>query len=273
MMGGLAYMTGPSGQPLRAGAPVIDIAAASFGVVAALAALHARERTGRGRHVQAGLFESAVFLLSQYVTQASMSGAAPPPMPSRGMGPAMGWAVYQLFATADGRQLFIAITSNAHWERFCTEFDLPDLFQDASLDTNAKRAANRHRVVPRIEAIARGLTAAELAERLERVSVPYAPLNTPLDLLGDPHLRAAGRLHEVRTADDRTINAPALPVAGDGLTADIRHQPSALGEHTAEILRELGYSDAEITDLIERRVVATGGPTLFSTGSSDQSGR
>jgi crotonobetainyl-CoA:carnitine CoA-transferase CaiB-like acyl-CoA transferase len=273
MMGGLAYMTGPAGQPLRAGASVIDIAAATYGIVATLAALHARERTGRGRRIQAGLFESTVFLLSQHVSQASISGSAPVPLPARGMGSHLGWAVYRLFTTADDRQIFIAITSNAHWERFCAEFGLLDLWRDSSLDSNAKRSANRARIIPRIEAIVRGQTAAELVERLERVRVPYARVNTPLDLLDDPHLNAGGRLLDVRTAEGESVRVPSLPVAGDGLSAEVRHDPPALGQHTSEILGELGYSPAEIGDLVERRVVAVDGPTLFSTGPSDQNGR
>jgi crotonobetainyl-CoA:carnitine CoA-transferase CaiB-like acyl-CoA transferase len=270
MMGGLAYMTGPLGQPLRAGASIIDIAAATYGVVATLAALHAREQTGRGQRVQASLFESAVFLLSQHVAQASLTGAAPVPMPSRGMGSRLGWAVYRLFETRDERQVFLAITSNAHWERFCAEFGLDDLQTDESLNTNARRAANRARIIPRIQAIVSGLTAAELVERLERIRVPFAPLNSPLDVLADPHLNEGSRLLGVQTAQGQTVRVPAVPVAGDGLAGGVRHDPPALGQHTAEILAELGYTPAEIDSLLERRVVARGGPTLFSTGPRDQ---
>jgi crotonobetainyl-CoA:carnitine CoA-transferase CaiB-like acyl-CoA transferase len=266
MMGGLAYMTGPAGQPLRAGASVIDIAAATYGIVATLAALYAREQTGRGQHIQAGLFESTVFLLSQHVAQASLTGAAPVPLPARGMGSRLGWAVYRLFTTRDERQVFIAITSNAHWERFCHEFDLLDLWQDPSLNTNARRSANRPRIIPRIQAIVGELSAGELVERLERIRVPYAPVNTPLDVLEDRHLNAGGRLLEVRTADAQTARVPSLPVAGETLPSGIRRAPPALGQHSGEILSELGYSDGEIAELLASRVVAEGGPTLFSTG-------
>jgi crotonobetainyl-CoA:carnitine CoA-transferase CaiB-like acyl-CoA transferase len=266
MMGGMAYMTGPAGQPLRAGASVIDIAAATYGIVATLAALHARDQTGRGQHIQSGLFESAVSLLGQHVAQASLHGVAPVPMPSRGMGSRLGWAVYRLFTTGDERQVFIAITSNAHWERFCKEFDLLHLWEDETLNTNARRAANRDRIIPVIQEIARAHTSASLVERLERIRVPYAPLNTPLDLLEDHHLNASGQLLEVQSADGQTVQVPGLPVAGDGLQKGIRHNPPALGQQSAEILAELGYPADAIEELIQHRVVAEGGPTLFATG-------
>jgi crotonobetainyl-CoA:carnitine CoA-transferase CaiB-like acyl-CoA transferase len=266
MMGGLAYMTGPAGQPLRAGASVIDIAAATYGIVAALAALHARDQTGRGQHIQSGLFESTVFLLSQHVAQASLNGVAPVPMPARGMGSRLGWAVYRLFTTQDERQVFIAITSNAHWERFCKEFGLLHLWEDETLNTNAKRSANRERIVPVIQEIAGEHTSAALVERLERIRVPYAPLNTPFDLLEDHHLNAGGRLLDVQGADGQTVQVPGLPVAGDGIQPGVRHDPPALGQHSSEILAELGYPADEIAELIQRRVVAEGGPTLFATG-------
>jgi crotonobetainyl-CoA:carnitine CoA-transferase CaiB-like acyl-CoA transferase len=269
MMGGLAYMTGPLGQPLRAGASIVDIAAATYGIVATLAALHAREQTGRGQQVQAGLFESAVFLLSQHVTQASVTGVAPVPMPSRGMGSRLGWAVYRLFTTRDERQVFIAITSNAHWERFCQEFGLADLWEDESLNTNARRSANRPRIIPRIQAIVGDITAATLVERLERIRVPFAPLNTPLDVVEDRHLNEGGRLLGVQTAQGQTVKVPGLPISGEGLSPGIRLDPPALGQHSSEILAELGYAAPEIEHLIECRVVVEGGPTLFSTGPSE----
>ena len=269
MAGGLAYMTGPTGQPLRAGASVIDIAAATYGIVGVLAALHAREQTGRGQQLQSGLFESTVFLLGQHVAQASLTGVSPVPMPARGMGSRLGWAVYRLFTTRDERQVFIAITSNAHWERFCKEFDLLDLWEDQALNTNARRAANRDRIIPRIQAIASQHTSADLVERLERIRVPYAPLNNPLDLLDDHHLNEGGRFLEVQGAEGQTVKVPALPVAGDGLQAGIRHDPPALGQHSSEILAELGYPADAIADLVERRVIVDGGPTLFMTGPSE----
>lgn len=262
MMGSMAYMTGPLGQPLRAGPSVIDIGAATYGVLATVAALYDREWTGRGQRIQSGLFETTVFLSAQHVSQAALSGRAPLPMPSRGMGSRLGWGVYQLFTTRDDRQVFIAITSNAHWQRFCAEFGLLDLLEDPSLDTNAKRCSSRPRVIPRIEALAGELTSAELVGRLEKARVPYAPVNTPLDVLDDPHLNSEGKLLEVHTAEGVTIKLPAVPVASDSFEIGVRGDPPALGQHTRELLAELAYSADEVDDLVAGEVVGVDGPTL-----------
>ena len=265
MMGSMAYMTGPAGRPLRAGSSVIDIGAATYGVLATLAALVDRQRTGRGQRIQSGLFESTVWFVAQHLAQASLNGESPVPMPERGMGSRLGWGVYRLFTTADDRQVFIAITSNGHWQRFCKEFGLEDLAADPDLDSNAKRAANRDRTIPRIEAVAASLTAAELMERMERVQVPYAPLNNPFDLLSDPQLNS-GKLMEVQTEAGPTIKTAGAPVASNNFMLSVRHQPPGLGQHTREVLLEIGYSEPEIEALAASGVVRLDGPVLLSGG-------
>jgi crotonobetainyl-CoA:carnitine CoA-transferase CaiB-like acyl-CoA transferase len=253
---------------MRAGPSVIDIGPATYGVLATVAAIYDRERTGRGQLITSGLFETTVFLSVQHVAQAVIQGHPPLPMPSRGMGSRLGWGVYQLFQTRDDRQVFIAITSNAHWERFCTELGLLDLLADPDLDTNNKRCENRPRIIPRIEAIARTMTSAELVMRLEQARVPYSPVNSPLDVLDDPQLQASGTLHDVRIAGpdgdsgDRTVQIPGLPIASDGFKPEPRHDPPGLGQHTRELLAEVGYPPQEIERLIDARVVRADGPTL-----------
>ena len=255
-------MTGPLGLPLRAGPSVIDMGAATYGVLAAVAAIYDRERTGRGQRIQSGLFETTVFLSAQHVAQAAIAGQVPVPMPSRGMGSRLGWGVYQLFSTVDERQVFIAVTSDAHWERFCGEFGLHDLLRDPTLSTNPGRCAQRSRVIPRIEELARELTSAELVGRLEKARVPYAPVNAPLDVLDDPHLNADGGLLEVQTADGRAIKVPAVPVVSDRFQPGVRGDPPALGEHTRELLAELDFSAEEIDRLLSEWIVRADGPTL-----------
>ena len=245
---------------------MIDIGAATFGVVATLAALVDRQRTGRGQRIQSGLFESTVFFSAQHLVQASINGASPVPMPERGMGSRLGWGVYQLFTTADERQVFIAITSNAHWQRFCREFELLDLAEDPRLDSNAKRAANRPITIPRIQAVTGALTSAELVGRLEQAQVPYSPVNNPFDLLDDPQLNSGGKLMEVETEAGGTIKTAGTPVASNNFELSVRHQPPGLGQHSREVLLELGYSEAEVETLTASGVVRQDGPVLAGGG-------
>jgi len=129
MMSGLAYMTGPPGRPLRAGASVVDIMGGAFGVIGILAALRERERTGRGQRVTSALFESAVFLCGQHMLQHQVTGAPAKPMPMRD--PA--WAVYDVFTCRDGAQVFVGVVSNTQWRDFCADFQLDDLLADSEL--------------------------------------------------------------------------------------------------------------------------------------------
>ena len=257
MMGGLAYMTGPPGRPLRAGAAVSDIGAGTYGVVGILSALYHRERTGKGQQIKAGLLETVAFWVSQYVSKTGLTGEAPEPIPAARL-KAGGWGVYQLFDTAGRRRIFIAVTSNAHWERFCKEFDLAELYEDESLDTNTKRAARRDRTIPVIQAAIGKFAFAELAERLERCGVPYAPVNTPADLLEDPHLNTGNHLLEIAVENDKTIRLPSLPVTSNAFSYSVRRNPPELGQHTREILEDIGASDTEIQQLIDTGIVSEG---------------
>src|SRR5687767_11434042 len=191
MSAGLAFMTGPRGQPMRAGASVVDVGAAAYGVIAVLAALQQRARTGRGQKITAGLFETTVYLVGQWLASYAATGEPSVPMAEMRQGTRMGWGIYQLFTAADDQQVFIGITSNAHWERFCKEFALDDLLADEGLNDNAKRVAARGWLPQRIGEEMRKYPSAELAERLERARVPFAPLRRPDQLVDDPHLNEA----------------------------------------------------------------------------------
>lgn len=268
MAGGLAYMTGPPGQPLRAGASIVDIGAATYGVVGVLAALYQRQQTGRGQQVRAGLFETTVFWVGQHITGTQLSGRVPEPMSVYSMGRNMGWGVYQLFPTRDGRQLFIAATSNRHWERLCQELGLTDLGNDPNLNTNAKRVAQRPMLADRIAAVTRQMNYDDLVTRLTEAGIPHAPLNTPTDLLDDPHLQAGRRLLPVDVPDHPGLLAPTLPVLVGDTEYTVRRPPPFLGEHTDEVLREAGYAPAELTDLENRGVIRHQGGMLQVGGGN-----
>jgi len=255
---GLAYMTGPPGQPTRAGASVIDILGAVFGVVAAQAALREREATGRGQRVGSALFESAAFLMSTHMAGGAATGAPVPPMPSR-LG---AWAIYQVFDTQDAKQLFIGVTSDQQWIRFVAEFALDDLAADPRLATNLMRLHERPWLIPALQDVIRKLPYAEVADRCLRANVSWAPVGKPEDLFADAHLLATGGLLDVFVSrlggeTGAQVGLPALPLefGAERARPTLRRQPPRIGEHNADILAEAGFSRAEITALADIAVI------------------
>ena len=256
MSAGLAFMTGPRGQPMRAGASIVDVGAAAYGVIAVLAALQQRARTGLGQKITSGLFETTVFWVGQWLASHGATGEPSVPMPEMRQGTRMGWGIYQLFTAADDEQVFIGITSNAHWERFCKEFGLGDLLADPALDDNAKRVAARGWLPARIGDEMRRYPSAELAERLERARIPFAPLRRPDQLVDDPHLAASAQLLDTPLPGGKTAKLPKLPVHSTAFDAGLRRAAPRLGEHTREVLEEFGIPGDEIDALASRRVIA-----------------
>ncbi|MGH6944214.1 MAG: CaiB/BaiF CoA transferase family protein [Geminicoccaceae bacterium] len=250
-MGGLAYMTGPPGRPLRAGTSIIDITGGVFGALGVLAALRRREQTGRGQLVKSALFESTVFLVGQHMAAEAATDEPPPPMPSR-LG---AWAIYQTFETADDDQLFVGITSNNHWRRFCETFERPDLLADVRLASNRDRVNARPWLIPLVAEVLGRHAKAELIRLLEQANIPFAPVARPGDLFDDPHLLASGGLLDVVMPGDLRTRLPGLPVELDGRRSRLRRQPPHLGEHTREVLLEAGLDEAEIAELERRQIV------------------
>ena len=251
MMGGLAYMTGLPGRPLRAGTSVIDVTGGMFGVIGVLAALEQRHRTGRGQKVASSLFETTVYLVGQHMAQKAVTGQAAKPMPVR----ISAWAIYDVFETQDGEQVFVGVVSDSLWEKFCAAFELTELGADPRFKTNSQRVQARDALLPQVRELFKGYTKAVLVEKLERTGLPFAPIGKPEDMFDDPHLLASGGLGDVTLPDGTRTRLPLLPVELDG------HRPTqggdlpTIGAHTREVLRGLGLRDAEVDALAASKAI------------------
>ncbi len=256
MQSGLAYMTGPPGRPLRAGAPIIDILGGVFGVVAALAALRERDITGHGQKVGSSLFESATFMLGAIMVGSAVTGGPLPPMPAR----RNAWGVYDVFNAKDGGQAFIGCTSDNHWQRFCGQFGFSDWATDARLASNARRCDARDWMLPQLEAHLKTLLLDEILAKCEAANVPYARVGRPDELSDDAHLNAFGGLIQTAVSGmggGPHVGIPSLPVEfGDARQRlGLERQPPRIGEHTDEILRDAGFEPQEIERLRRSGVI------------------
>jgi crotonobetainyl-CoA:carnitine CoA-transferase CaiB-like acyl-CoA transferase len=253
MMGGLAYMTGPPGMPLRAGTSVIDITGGMFGLIGILAALYERERTGKGKFVKAALFETTAFLMGQHMAYGAITKVPVPPMPAR----VSAWSVYRTFQTADGEQVFIGIISDKHWEKFCRAFGKDEWATDPRLQTNNGRIDEREWLLPAIEQLMAKLTKAEIISRCEAAEIPFAPIARPEDLFDDPQLNHGDSLLQTTLPDGTVAKLPNVPLEYGNTHFELRNNPPAIGEHTAELLQSLGYSDEQIAEWRSKGLIAS----------------
>jgi len=256
MMGGLAYMTGRPGDPLRAGTSVNDIMGGMFGAIGALGALIQRGITGKGQEVQSALFENNVFLVGQHMLQYAITGQAAAPMPER----ISAWAVYDVFTVKDGEQIFLAAVSDAQWATFCDALGFADLKADPQYHSNNARVALRPQLLPVLRERLAAWRAADLTALFEKVGLPFAPIRKPEELYDDEHLLATGGLADITLPDGaragQTAKTTLFPFTMDGHRLGVRLQPPTLGQHTAELLQGLGYSGQDIEHLQARAAIA-----------------
>jgi crotonobetainyl-CoA:carnitine CoA-transferase CaiB-like acyl-CoA transferase len=236
MMGGLAYMTGPPGRPLRAGTSVVDITGGMFGAMGALAALNERHATGKGKHISAALYETTAFLVGQHMAQKAVTGTPAAPMPAR----VSSWAIYQLFETSDNDQVFVGCVSDGQWKILCEAFGLEHLLDDPDLTENRDRVIHKDKFLPQLIETFKSMTKAELMEKIENLGLPFAPIGKPEELFDDPHLNAGGGLLDMEMEDGQRCKLPALPISLDGERIGLHLDPPKAGEHTEEILTALG---------------------------------
>ena len=251
-MAGLAYMTGPPGQPLRAGSSVIDIMGGMFAVIGIQAALRERERTGRGQLVKSALFESTAFLMTQHMAGQAVTGRPPPPMPAR----EGAWGIYETFKASDGEMIFVGLTSDNHWRRFCHHFDRSDMLDNPKYSNNQLRVKERPVIRAMVAECVGTLTMPELTKLFDEIGIPFAPVAKPGDLFEDPHLNAGGRMLDVAFKDGVRAKIPRLPLEVWAHDFGLRRQAPTIGQHSLEILEEAGLSKAEVHALRGRGVVS-----------------
>ncbi|MFZ2998637.1 CaiB/BaiF CoA transferase family protein [Sphingobium sp.] len=252
MMGGLAYMTGPPGRPLRAGASVIDVAGGMFGVIGILAALERRHRTGIGGEVKSSLYETTAFLVGQHMAQMAVTGVAAQPMPVR----ISAWAIYDVFETAnEDEQLFVGVVSDGQWASFVKAFDLGEIGSDPAYAKNNDRVRARDIILPVVRALFARHPRADLVPRLEASGVAFAPIARPEDLFDDPHLNQSGGLVELELENGTRTRLPALPVELDGKRPHGARGLPRAGEDATAILTDIGLDDAAIAALRARGVI------------------
>ncbi len=251
MMGGLAYMTGPSGRPLRAGSSVVDITGGMFGVIGILAALEKRHHTGVGGTVKCSLYETTAFLVGQHMAQMAVTGKAAAPMPER----ISAWAIYDVFETAEeNEQLFVGVVSDAQWVSFCKAFDLSDFLNNPDYALNNQRVQARDKILPEIRTLFKGMKREELIERLEATGLPFAPIARPHDLFDDPHLNVGG-LVDIDMPNGAQTKLPNLPLELNDDRSPQHGDVPSVGADTHEILNNIGMSANHIETLQKEGVI------------------
>ena len=253
MMAGLAYMTGPVGRPLRAGSSVNDIMGGMFGAIGVLAALNDRHTTGSGREVQSALYENCVLLAAQHMQQYVVTGEAAAPMPNR----ISAWAIYDVFTFAGGEQMFVAATGEGQWHALCQVLGQTALLDDPTLASNNDRVLQRPRLLAHLAEVFAPLEAGQLALQLEANGIPFAPIRRPEELFDDPHLQQSGGMADLQLEDGSHTPMPLLPLSLDGQRLQPRRAIARIGEHTRQVMGELGYSDAHIAELCAAGVLKT----------------
>jgi crotonobetainyl-CoA:carnitine CoA-transferase CaiB-like acyl-CoA transferase len=240
MMTGLAYMTGPTGRPLRVGSSANDIMGGLFGAFSVLAVLMERKETGKGRSLRVGLFENCLLLVAQHMVQFELEGTNPPPMPER----TFSWPVYDIFDTADGRQMFVGAVTEGQWTALCQLLGLDELLADPGLQARMDQIDARARTIPIVARAIASRQSEQLAEAFEKLGIPYSPIAKPSDMYSDPHVMRPGGLATSRLPDGQSFRAPSLPFDVDGIMLTGGGDVPALGQDTGAVLGSLGL-DAE----------------------------
>jgi crotonobetainyl-CoA:carnitine CoA-transferase CaiB-like acyl-CoA transferase len=250
--GGLMSVTGaPDGPAVRVGVAVGDLAAGMFAFQGLLLALRSRDQTGRGQHVDIGLLDSVLALLTYQAGRYFATGDAPPRTGSRHLA----IAPYDAFDAKDGA-FVLAVGNDDQWQRFCRAIDRADLAADARFTTNAQRVVDYGLLRPIVAAEIAKRPQAELVAAVRAAGVPCGAVRSVADALSDPQSIARAMVETIDHPTAGPIKQLGLPIKLSATPGGIRSPPPRLGEHTRSVLRgDLSLSDAEIDSLLARGVL------------------
>ncbi len=252
MMSGLAYMTGPPGQPLRAGASIMDMTTGMMGVIGILLALRDREQTGKGQLVRSALFETATLFMGSHMAASAVLGHPMPSMAGKRLG---AWGIYHQFTVADGRIVFVGVTSDKQWERFCHCFNRPDLLAKPELATNNGRVDAGEWLIPELRRMFSQMERSQVIRLCDEANIPFAPVAQPEDLFDDPHLNETGALLETVLHTGESTKLPRVPVAVGEHDFILRRNPPTVGADADDLLAELGYDQDTVANLRKEGIV------------------
>ncbi len=258
--GGLMSVTGEPGRPpVRSGTSLVDMGTGMWAVIAIMAALLQRGETGAGQRIVTSLYETALMWMTYHLTAYWASGVAPQRV---GSGTTM-IAPYEAFATRDG-YLVIAAGNDRLFARLCGALGRPEWTTDERFARNADRVRNREALHALIETRTRTWAAGELAAALDAVGVPASPIRSADEVAADPQALALGIFQTVTHPAIPRLMSVGLPFLLGGDRPPLRRHPPAHGEHTREVLTELGLPPEEIEMLIASP--ATGTPRASTAG-------
>ena len=243
MMTGMAYMTGPTGRPLRIGSSANDIMGGLFSAFAVLGALLEREQTGRGRALRTGLFENCLLLVAQHMVQFDIEGREAPPMPER----EFSWPVYDIFETVEGKQMFVGAVTEGQWAVLCKAVGLEALLEDPKLQSKMDQIKARDRTLPLFAKAIAVCPFDELVKQFEAGGIPFSPINRPAEMYSDPHVMRPGGLHLSQLPEGGAFRAPGLPIEVDEIVpAPDNLEVRKVGSDTQSVLSGLGLLEEEI---------------------------
>ncbi|SFM43210.1 CaiB/BaiF CoA transferase family protein [Thermodesulforhabdus norvegica] len=251
-MGGIMSITGePDGPPMKVGVAIVDITAGLFACSSILAALYHRERTGRGQYIDIALLDSVVAWLANVGSNYLISGE----LPKRYGNAHPNIVPYEPFKTKDGTYIAVGVGNDRQWQVFCKIIGLEELAKDPRFATNPQRVVNRKELIPIIAGKMLEKTSEEWLRELEKNKIPCGPINTLDRVFSDPQVQARQMVVEVPHPTAGSIKLVASPMKFSDTPCTVDRYPPLLGEHTEEVLSELGYSAEEIARLRKKGVI------------------